>query len=42
MNPQVKIIHDEFKQKGDKVKLENMNKILNLGKVKLTIQSIET
>lgn len=22
MNPQVKIIHDEFKQKGDKVKLE--------------------
>ena len=28
MNPQVKIIHDEFKQKGDKVKLENMNKIL--------------
>ncbi len=21
MNPQVKIIHDEFKQKGDKVKL---------------------
>ncbi len=37
MNPQVKIIHDEFKQKGDKVKLENMNKILNLGKVKLTM-----
>ena len=37
MNPQVKIIYDEFKQKGDKVKLENMNKILNLGKVKLTM-----